>query len=165
MISLDGDAEVQLLLSAEFTERNAELSPDGRWMAYQSNESEEFEIYVKPFPNVNEGQRQVSNAGGVQPLWSRNGQELFYLEPGPPVRLMSVPIQTGDVLELGSSQAVMDWPYLFPGSGGRTYDVSLDGSRFIALDPVVSDSGEPSRPQINIVLNWFEELKERVPVP
>jgi len=167
IISIEEGSEPEWLLRSEFNERNAELSPNGRWMAYQSDESGQFEIYVRPFPNVEDGRWQVSNAGGYKPLWSRDGRELFYLvglrEVG--VRLMVVPVQTDPTFVLENPQELLEWPYS-SAAEGRTYDVSPDGQRFLAVNTIpLKADGDVSPPQINIVLNWFEELKERVPVP
>ena len=75
--------QVETLLATEFGELNGELSPDGRWMAYQSNQSGQFEVYVRPFPNVDDGQWLISPSGGTHPLWASNGRELFYRRPFP----------------------------------------------------------------------------------
>ncbi len=164
MISIEEGSEPEWLLRSEFNERNAELSPDGRWMAYQSDESGQYEIYVRPFPNVEDGRWQVSNAGGIYPLWSRDGRELFYLA-GPPARLMVVPVQTDPTFVPENPQELLEWPYCSRGEG-RTYDVSPDGQRFLAFHTALLETdADASPPRINIVLNWFEELKERVPVP
>jgi len=165
MISVGGDANPVWLLENRYTEMNAELSPDGHWMAYQSNESGNHEIYVRPFPNVNDGFQQVSGAGGIQPVWSRNGRELFYLQPGTPFRLMAVPVRTGGpAFDSGNPQVLFDWPYLAPGPGGRTYDVSPDGRRFLALKAFAAVAGgDVPPPRIILVENWLEELKQRVP--
>ena len=160
MISVEADAPVIWRLAGEFNERNAELSPDGRWMAYQSDASGEFEIYVRPFPQVEEDQVQVSNNGGRYPLWSRDGRELFYLQPGP--ELISVSLDTGEAdqpFTFGDREVVMDWPY-FAGATGRTYDVSPEGERFLAI--TVAGAGEGGTQEIYLVTNWFEELRERV---
>ena len=81
MLSLEGERASTPLLNTEFTERNASLSPDGLWIAYQSNESGQFEIYVRPFPDVDAGRWQVSSDGGWWPLWAPDGRELFYVGP------------------------------------------------------------------------------------
>ena len=147
------------LLQEPYYERNAELSPDGKWMAYQSDESEQYEIYVRSFPNVDDDLALVSNAGGVMPLWSRDGRELFYLEPGSPRRLMSVSIEAAEsAFSFGSRTPVLDWPY-YEGGAGRTYDVSDDG-RFLALKEAGTDG---TSPQIIVVQNWFEELNRLAP--
>ncbi len=168
MISLDGSSEPVPLLEGAFRERNAELSPGGNWMAYQSDQSGRYEISVRPFPNVEDSRLSISNAGGFHPVWSRDGEELFYIEPGPPARLMSVAVELDAAFTPGSRQAIMDWPYYFEAQGaGRTYDVALDGERFIAVRLELAETGdnEGEPTGLNVVLNWFEELKERVPLP
>ena len=161
LIALEDGAESAWLLDGPFDERNAELSPDGRWMAYQSDESGQFEIYVRPFPNVDDDRVPVSNAGGFQPLWSRDGRELFYLEGNP---LMSAAVQPdGPVFSVYRRTPLLDWPYFAAPLIRRTYDVSVDGQRFLALRPLGSDGA--ARSQIIVVQDWFEELKRLVPVP
>ena len=108
MISVASDS-VLWRMNGDFIERNAELSPNGRWMAYQSNESGAFEIYVRPFPNVEADQVQVSNNGGGIPLWSPDGSELFYLQPGAPVQLISVSVDTGATFAFGGREVVLEW--------------------------------------------------------
>jgi Tol biopolymer transport system component len=88
LLPLKGERHPQPLVKTDFREMNAEISPDSRWLAYQSNESGRDEIYVVPFPNVTAGKWQVSASGGMWPLWARNGQELFYVSMG---ALMRVP--------------------------------------------------------------------------
>ena len=131
-------------------------------MAYQSDESGRDEIYVRPFPDVNDDLVPVSNAGGVKALWSRDGQELFYLEPGPPVRLMSVSVEATDTdFSFGDRTPVLDWPYRsVNGPPGRVYDVSLDGQRFLAIK---FGAGAGVTQQIIVVQNWFEELNRLAP--
>ncbi len=164
IISLESDSEPVWLLASQFDERNAELSPDGNWMAYQSDESGQHEIYVRPFPNVEDDLRRISTAGGFSPLWARDGQELFYIEPGTPRHLMVVPVQTDPTFEHEVPLELLEWPY-FLGNEGRAYDVSRDSEQFLAIKGNSNEIDEEDRPQINIVLNWFQELRERVPVP
>jgi serine/threonine-protein kinase len=141
---------------------NPALSPDNRWLAYQSNETGRVEIFVRAFPNVADGLQRVSVAGGEQPAWSRDGRELLYLEPGSTARLMAVEVETGDALTLGEPQPLMDWPYA--GAGGlRSYDIELSGQRFLALKPLPAALGNVKPPQLHVVQNWFEELKRLVP--
>jgi hypothetical protein len=111
---------------------------------------------------VDDDQVTVSNAGGLRPLWSRDGRELFYLEPGPPQRLVSVSIEAaGTAFSVNARTPVLDWPYLgASGPGGRTYDVSLDGQQFLALK---ERSVEGTTEQIIVVQNWFEELRRLAP--
>jgi len=163
MIGLEADAEPVWLLRSEFTERNAVLSPNGRWLAYQSDRTGRFQVYVSPFPNFEDDRLQISNAGGVDPLWSPDGRELFYLEQEDrSPRLMVMPVQTDPDFVPGDRRPLIDWPYM-DGGDGRNYDVSPDGQRFLAVravDPAAAALGS----EIVVVLNWIEELKTRVPV-
>ena len=119
-----------------------------------------IQVFVVPFPDV-KGKFQVSTIGGAQPLWARNGQELFYIAPGD--ALMSVRVKPGTTWTAGTPTKVIEGPY-FRGGGGndsRVYDVSRDGKRFLMIKEDVS----PNQPAIRIVVvqNWLEELKARVP--
>jgi len=149
-------------LDGDYHERNAELSTDGRWMAYQSNESGEFQIYVRPFPQVLEDQVPVSNNGGLFPLWSRDGSELFYLQPGAATfQLISVSFDTDPTFEVRNRQVVLeDWPYS-ASAEGRSYDVSDDGRRFLVLK-LLEGIGEGARPEITVHLNWFTTLRQQM---
>src|SRR5204862_7655544 len=89
-LALDGTRRVTPLVQTKFDERNGTISPDGRWLAYESNSSGPFEIYVRPFPNVGGGEWQVSTALGTRPLWARSGRELFYVGP-PDGAVLGVP--------------------------------------------------------------------------
>ena len=80
-MELDGTRRVTPLVQSRFTERNGTISPDGRWLAYEANDSGRFEIYVRPYPDVNSGLSVVSTAGGTKPIWARSGQELIYVSP------------------------------------------------------------------------------------
>ena len=144
-----------------YVERNGEISPDGRWLAYQSNESGQNEIYVRPFPEVNSGRWQVSTKGGTQPLWARNGQELFYVAPDG--TLMHVAVERGPAWRNGTPAKLFDNTYAWalPGFVGRSYDISADGRCFLAIKAASQQTGAPSN--LVVVQNWFEELKRRVP--
>lgn len=156
--SLAAPGEPRLLLRQA---RNAELSPDGRRIAYQSDESGRFEIYVRSFPDVEGYFTKVSSGGGIQPVWSPAGDELFYVEPGSQQRLMSVRVEAGAEPALARPRPLFDWPY-YAGELGRTYDVSRpDGLRFLAVKAV--SPGAEQAPRAEIVLDWFGELVTRVP--
>ena len=162
LVPLGGDHRPRPLLRTAFDELNAEVSPDGHWLAYQSNESGRHEIYVRPFPNVDAGRRQISTSGGTQPLWARNGRELFYVSMG---ALMRVPLTIGSTIEAGTPTKLLDAPDRLssPSALGRMYDVSPDGRRFLMIKES-STSDEPAGlARIIFVQNWFEELKRRVP--
>jgi Tol biopolymer transport system component len=159
MLSLDGDHRVEPLLHSRFRERNAEIAPDGRWIAYQSNESGSDQVYVRPFPAVDGGRWQISTSGGGKPLWARGGRELFYIAPEG--GLMSVPLLAGSAFSFGNATRVLDTsPYVLSGAVGRSYDVSADGKRFLLITSADQQTGA----QINVVLNWFEELQQKVPL-
>ena len=156
--SLDGDGSLESLLASEFSESNAELSPDGRWLAYQSDASGQFEIYVQPFPNVDEGRWQISTGGGTRSLWARDGSELFYLDSG--ARLMAVSVRIDPSLDFGNPEVVFEESYYR--SSGRTYDVHPNGERFLMIkEGAAGDETPPA--ELILVLNWFEELKRLVP--
>jgi serine/threonine-protein kinase len=159
VVSREEKNRVMPLFATMFGERNGEVSPDGRWLAYESDESGREEIYVRPFRDLQGGRWQVSTSGGTRPLWARNGRELFYLVP--PGRVMSVAIQRGEGFAAGNPQVIFDGPYLAPNSS-RTYDVSPNGERFLMLKAASSDKTS-AQPSMIIVQNWTEELKRRVP--
>ena len=162
LLPLAGEPRLQPLLTELFDELNADVSPNGQWLAYESNESGRNEIYLRPFPNVDAWKQQVSTNGGTQPLWARNGRELFYESMG---TLMRVPVKTGSTFERGTPEKVFDAPYLvrqLDQARGRLYDVSADGQRFLMIkDTSVADERPPSA-RIILVQNWFEELKRLV---
>ena len=111
LVHLNGTPRAEPLLHGSFNESNGEVSPDGRWLAYQSNESGQDEIYVRPFPNVTGGRWQVSSGGG-QPAWARSGRELFYIDSTTQA-LMSVAVQTSPAISSGTPVRLFDTrPYL-----------------------------------------------------
>jgi serine/threonine-protein kinase len=156
-LRLGQSREVTPLLTTRFEEVNAEISPDSRWIAYQSNESGRHEVYVRPFPAVASGLWQISNGGGTQPLWARNGRELFYVTPS---GLMSVPIQAGPSFAFGNTRLVLkgaaDTYWL--STVGRSYDVSPDASRFLMVKEEMQSGAA-----IHVVRNWQTELNRLVP--
>ncbi|MEP7299431.1 MAG: protein kinase [Burkholderiales bacterium] len=162
LMQLDGDRKVEPLIHSPANELTAEVSPDGRWLAYDSDESGQFEVYVRPFPDAYSGSRwQISSGGGRQPLWSRAGSELFYRDFSG--ALLSVPVATGSVFAPGRPVKVFSGTgYSGAGAqgGGRTYDVAPDGRRFLML----KNTGQGQAPQLVVVLNWFEELRRLAPI-
>jgi Tol biopolymer transport system component len=141
-------------LASPFNEANGVFSPDGHWIAYESDESGRSEIYVQSFPLTNQ-KVQISTGGGTGAAWSGNGGELFYLAADR--NLTAVPYRATTTFEPGAGKAL----FPVPGNGDRrSYAVSGDGRRFLIGKPVDQDTGEP----ITMVLNWFDELKQRAPV-
>jgi serine/threonine-protein kinase len=156
-----GAHRVTALVQSSFAERNAVVSPDGRWLAYEANDSGQLEVYVRPYPEVSTGRWQVSTGGGTRPLWSRTGRELFYVSPA------------GAILRVGVEQAP-SWPATTPtmvvkegyatnpvAIVGRSYDISPDGRRFLVLKPSSDPNAAP--PQLVVVQHFDEELRRLVP--
>jgi eukaryotic-like serine/threonine-protein kinase len=161
LLGIGADEAPKQLLASKYEEFNAQISPDGRWMAYQSNESGRYEIYVRPFPDVNARRWKISTEGGERPLWNKNGRELFYfVQPG---IMMWVPVETGPSFKAWTPRELFRGEYL--ATVNRTqYSVTRDGQRFLMIKDAAARPGNPAPPQqINIVLNWLEELKQRVP--
>ncbi len=150
----DNEQEPQPYLVSEFTASAPTFSPDGRFVTYSSNESGSFEVYVRPFPE-GAGKWQVSEGGGSQARWSRNGKEIFCVK-GDTLYAAAVSTEpsfsVGPVTELFSDPG-LGWQFHHP-----TYDVSLDGRRFITIETLGDDD---RKPRIRIVQNWFEEFRDR----
>ena len=151
------DRKAQPFLRTPFIVSAPRFSPDGRWLAYISNESGRYEIYVQPYPGPG-GKWQISTEGGTEPVWNRNGQELFYRSGR---KMMAVEIATQPGFAAGRPRVLFEGEYLPTPLLFPNYDVSPDGERFLMLKP--SQQGGAAPTQINVVLNWFEELKRRVP--
>ena len=149
----DGGKPLELFAS-KFTEAHGRVSPDGRWIAYASDESGRFEIYVTQFPQ-RRGRWQISTAGGSQPWWRGDGKELFYL--GPEQTLMSVPVRPGDAFEAAVPTGLFraNFPTLVP-AFWPNYCATADGQRFLVSELVPEAVVSP----INVVLNWTAGLKK-----
>jgi Tol biopolymer transport system component len=159
VLPLEGDGEPRPFLQIPFNDRMPDLSPDGRWMAYYSDESGQSEVYVQPFPGP--GRRlQISTDGGRNPVWSPNGRELFYV--GYPRMIMAVDVVTEPDFTAGTPRVLFEAPH-FVGVG-RGYDITPDGQRFVMVRRDEEAASPAGGRQLNVVLNWFEELKRLVPV-
>jgi serine/threonine-protein kinase len=146
------------LLETRFIEVFPEVSPNGRYVAYQSNVSGRTEIYVRPFPSVRDGEWRVSNGGGTQPTWAKHGKELFYVDPS--LALTAVPVDTsGSTFSFGNSEKLFELAAV-PDPMTRDYDVAPDG-RFLMVRPEVRPGQAPQG--LVVVLNWIEELKAKLP--
>jgi eukaryotic-like serine/threonine-protein kinase len=139
------DRKVTPFLHSEFDEAQGDFSPDGRFVAYSSNESGRFEIYVQAFPGPG-GKWQVSTAGGAAPVWRRDGKELFYIAPDH--KLMAVAVRTGATFEAEAPQALFETRVRE--DPDRHYDVSADGQRFLIVTPL----GSEATPPISLIQNW-----------
>jgi serine/threonine-protein kinase len=138
------------------------VSPDGRWISYESTESGQIEVYVRPYPKTDGGQWKVSTSGGRQAVWSRDARELFYRDYGG--ALIAVPVPPGPRFLPGQQVTILPANTIYAGSGAaitsRTYDISPDGSRFLMIK--IANVNRQS--SLIVVQNWSEELKLRVPV-
>jgi len=156
VLSMEGERTSQPLLQSQISESKGMISPDGHWIAYESNESGRIEIYVRPFPNVEEGKWQISRDGGTSPVWAPQGLELFYRNGQ---AMMVVGIKTEPTFTPGSPVVLFTGRYTM-GGGIINCDISPDGQRLLMIKEVEGSTG-----RINVVLNWFEELKRLVPTP
>ncbi|MCG6955690.1 MAG: serine/threonine-protein kinase [Gemmatimonadetes bacterium] len=157
VMELDGDRTAHPFLATPAFETDPMFSPDGRWMAYMSNESGRWEVYVRPYPGPGAA-RRVSTDGGHQPLWSPDGQALYYRWGG---QVLMATLETGADLAVKQRAVLFEGPYVNTrGQYGRMYDISRDGKRFLMLK-----AGEPPPPatHYNVVLNWFSELERLAP--
>lgn len=151
------DEEAKPFVKSSFEEIQPTFSPDGRWIAYVSDESGRYEVYVRSFPS---GERavQVSVGGGVQPVWALGEDELFYRNED---KMMVVSFSTTPSFELEAPVLLFERTFLqWPNYTRPHYDVTPDGQRFVMVQ---SEEEEPSARRIHVVLNWFEELKRLVP--
>lgn len=149
----DGNGWEKVVLEDDrFDHVAPELSPDGRYLAYQSNESGRAEVYVRPFPKGG-AKWQVSVDGGGQPRWQGDGNEIFYVKDD---TLMVVPVTSQESFTYGDPEALFDGDGVFRGRG-QHYDVTADGQRFVVVEGV--RSRDPR--QIQVVQNWYEEFRDR----
>ena len=164
VVDVEEDRAVELLLDTEFEEGVPALSPDGRWLAYQSDESGRAEIYVQPFPDIEAGKWQVSTNGGAIPVWSPDGQALFFYRPGQ--ALLVADIETEPTFNPGTPTVAFSVSGIRGGGlQGRHYDVAPDGKRLLVRMPGTLTNGADPFTGMIFVENWFQELIERVPMP
>ena len=159
MLTLDATPVRTALLEGEYVEDNATVSPDGRWVAYESTESGRLEVYVRSFPDVSRFRIQISPNGGTKPVWSPNGRELFYLDGQQ--NMMLVPVRSGNVFERDAPQQLFSAGVYFA-TQVRNFDIARDGQRFLMIKELREAAEAQAEVTINVVLNWFEELKQRV---
>jgi len=151
VLPLFGDGKPFPLLQTEFNEQSAQLSPDGKWIAYVSDESGKFEVYVQSFP-ASGGKWKVSTDGGHHPLWRGDGKELFYMAPGR--KLMAVEVKASSTFEVSVPQELFE-TRIAGATFRRGYDVTADGQRFLIITQLEEEKPSP----ISVVLNWTADLK------
>jgi hypothetical protein len=155
-----GKSQSEPLIARSFNDLAGGISPDGHWLAYDSDESGGTEVYVRPFPNVQGGRWQVSTAGGMRPAWSSNGREIFYL--GGDGAMMAASVQLTPTFSAGAPAKLFGGPW-FVRQTGRTYDVSRDGQRFLMIKDSDSEVTTSTSANLVVIVNWSEDLKQRVP--
>ncbi|MDA2927349.1 protein kinase [Acidobacteria bacterium AH-259-G07] len=160
MLSMEGKPTSKPLLQTPFYESQPAISPDGRWMAYTTRESGQREVYVRPFPKVEEGKWQISSGGGREPVWAPEGRELFYRSLNGQ-EMMMVRVESEPTFTPGSPDVLFTGRYFY--AGGRQYDISPDGQRFLMIKEAEQTDEASARTELIIVQNWFDELKRLVP--
>jgi len=165
ILPLGGDAEPEEFLSTPFEDRGVSFSPNGQWLAYVSAEAGQDEIYVRPYPDPG-GEIIVSNGGGQEAVWGPDGAELFYRNGD---EVMVVNVQTEGAFSATAPKLLFDGNFALDnavgGGGNPNYDIAPDGESFVMV--VADDPGQGANPidvPITVVINWFEELTDRVPV-
>jgi Tol biopolymer transport system component len=151
LLPLDGNKTIETFIDDPFDTRLADLSPDGKWIAYVSNESGIYQVYVQPFPGHG-GKWQVSAEGGTEPRWSPDGRRLYYRNQG---KLFGVSVGTGASFTVSRPQVLIARYRPFINDTGLTFDAASDGQHIVTTQPVSADSLQ----RVAIVLNWGEELK------
>ena len=152
------DSMPKPLLASSFRERSPSLSPDGKWLAYASDETGRFEVFVRPFPDAQSAKWQVSTDGGTSPHWSARGNELFYLdaESG----MQSVHVTTSPTFGILSKERLFSASGYFVSPWAQAYDVTPDGQRFLMLRAGSATGAVPV--PVVLVENFLTELRQRM---
>jgi serine/threonine-protein kinase len=154
LLKMDGDRKPEPFLHSRYNEAQPIFSPDGRWIAYVTDESGREEVYVRPYPGPGD-LIPISTDGGMEPVWSPDGKVLYYRDVSGN-KMMSVSFITEPELHVGKPKVLFEGKYFGGAPWGRNYDIAPDGTRFI----MITDEGQIVKStQINVILNWSEELK------
>jgi eukaryotic-like serine/threonine-protein kinase len=152
-----GDKKEYLLLNSSFDEHSPQLSPNGRWLAYASDETGNYEIYLQSFSadgKLGSDKKRISTTGGTLPVWRYDGSELFFVAADG--QMMSSPVKTGGTeFEFAAPQALFKTRMLAWGTFFHEFDVSPDGLRFLIGTLI----GDTKAPPPTVILNWMAEVK------
>ena len=151
----DPDASARPLIVGPYHEYCASIHPSGKWIAYNSNESGREEVYVRPYPNIDDGKWLVSTAGGWAARWSNDGSELFYRQAE---KFIRVGVQADTTFRMLDQEVLFEGPYFNGGPWLHYYDISPIDGRFLLLRE------DARATELAVVENWFEELRRRAPV-
>ncbi|MDX1493380.1 MAG: hypothetical protein R3253_04925, partial [Longimicrobiales bacterium] len=156
-----GDSVLYPVASEPYDEKAAKLSPDGRWLAYESTETGRDEVYIRPYPNVTDGKWQVSTEGAINPVWARNGRELFYISQD--MEMTVAELQLGDDFRVLSRQPLFSVAdrQIFAQSNYASYDVALDDQSLYMVQFGAGAAAEVN--EFVLVQNWLTEIEERLP--
>lgn len=156
LMPLDPTGEPHALVAdAKFGVYHGRISPDGHWLAYDSDETGRAEVFVRPFPDVESGRWQISEEGGSFPFWARSGRELFFVTAAN--RLADVSLSAGNSFSYSKPRLLFDVSAYNGPSVPRQFDISADGKRFLAVRPLTSPA--PARASVAIVLHWLDDVK------
>ena len=154
ILGIEDESDTRPLLDSRFDEQMARISPDGRYFAYVSNESGREEVYLQRFPELGD-KRQISNAGGTQPIWSRDGRRILYRSD---THVMAVEVSSAPPLDVSAPEPLVEDTFMNEAGAHTFYDVMPDG-KLIMLEA----DGARQGTHVNVVVNWFQELEARVP--
>jgi len=162
VLNAEGEPLPKYLLESSFDERNPRLHPEGKWLAYESDASGEYEIYVTSFPEPG-ARHRISSGGGVEPVWSADGNELYYRGPA---EVFAVNVGGGSEFSAGKPVALFSDVFDRSGTTNHpTYDVHPDGRFLFVVRPMAEDDPYRDLYRFKIVVNWMAEVEARVPVP
>jgi Tol biopolymer transport system component len=157
------DRALKPFIKTSFMQMNGEVSPDGRWILYQSGEGSTMdEVHVRPYPDTDAGHWQISTSGGRMPLWSRSGREIFYIARQPDRLMVAAvtPVAAGAPFVVGTPVALFPVANLSSAALGRTFDISPDDKRFVFVGSGDSEVGAP--PALTVIVHWLDSVKARV---
>ena len=158
-VRTNGDTTPVPLVASRFTEMHPALSPDGRWLAYISDESGANEVYVRPFPETSTGRWQVSNGGGVSPVWGPDSRELFFIDHGN--RMVAAELRTTAGFEVVGLRPLFEVRGFTLDVFHQSFDLTPDGANFIFLRPQ-SSSATGTQPTVVLVQHWLTDLARRL---